>query len=119
MHRHSRVLVANTKAAPMVASGIITVSAIEVGFPLRPISIVIRRNDVDLAGDRCHLLNSGKVLPATLAEIFVRGNRWKLDNKVHSVLLDQLKLVVISFFEGVDMNNSHTHPFGSNFLTES
>ena len=97
VHRHSRVFVGDTKGTPMVASGVITVSVVKVWLPLRPVPIVIRRKDVDLAGDGCPLLNSGNVLPVTLAEILVRSNRWTLDNDVHQVLLDQLKIVAIRF----------------------
>ena len=93
VHRHSRVLVADARAAPMVASGLITVSVIELRFPLGPVPIVIRRNDVDLAGDRSHLLHSGKVPPVTLAGVLVRGKRWKLDNEVHSMPLDQTEIL--------------------------
>mgnify|MGYP001337663318 CR=1 FL=1 len=76
MHRHSRVLVANTKAAPMVASGIITVSVIEVGFPLRPIPIVIRRNDVDLAGDRSKVLYQGHPVTPRGLVFMPQGSRY-------------------------------------------
>ena len=51
VHRLSRVFVANTKATPMVVSGVITVSVIEVRCPLRPIAIAVGSENVDLVGD--------------------------------------------------------------------
>ena len=51
VHKLSRLFVANTKATPMVVSGVITVSVIGVGCPLRPVAIVAGSENEDLGGD--------------------------------------------------------------------
>ena len=51
VHKLPRLFVANTKATPMVVSGVITVSVIGVGCPLRPVAIVAGSENEDLGGD--------------------------------------------------------------------
>ena len=51
VERLSRVFVANAKTAPVVVRGEVTVLVIEVGLPLRPISIGLWRDDVDFVCD--------------------------------------------------------------------
>ena len=51
MDRFAGIFVANTKPAPMMLSGVVAVLGIEVGCPLRPVSIVVGADNVDFVSD--------------------------------------------------------------------
>ena len=113
-HRFSGVFVVNTKATPMVVSGVIAILIIAVVFPLRPITIVLGAENVDLVGDCGAFLRSGNMPPEALASFaFLFRKLGKFDNDVRPVLLDKI-LVLLSVFivlDGIDLDNGHTDPF--------
>ena len=51
MHRFAISFVIRTKSTPMVLSGVITVSVIKVGCPLRPVAIVVGTDNVNCVSD--------------------------------------------------------------------
>ena len=51
MDRFARIFVANTKPTPMMLSGVVAVLGIEVGCPLRPVSIVVGADNVNVVSD--------------------------------------------------------------------
>ena len=93
-HGSSRVMIFDSKATPVVLSGMIRVFDKE-AFPLSPVGIGVRCNDEHLLGDNCKGHPSGEGFRHPRSRLFLIFGR-QLQDKLHTMPFDVVQVLLIT-----------------------